>query len=680
MTSTLSQLVPIECVAGVDTDNTALTAKQYTWSKAIRFVRGIPEKIGGWVNFQFAGGATIVGTARSLYSASIAGRIRTVIGTDERLYDVFGSTLTNITPLEVTTIAIPNSIDTHYATLANNPVSTVNGSNTVTIADSEAALFEGGDTYILSGATAVGGISAGLLNASHIVRSVGVGTIQIRVASSATSSATGGGAAVVRTSGLLTFTDAAHGQEDGDRVKITDAADTGGILAADINLEFIIRNVTISTFDVMTDSFATSSVTAGGGAGVAYQEQIPPGELNESFGQGYGMGMYGAGLYGVSKISNTVRRFPRIWFFDRFGDIITMTPGNQGGLYQWDGDSSIAPTLITGAPSAINYQFVSDNILVTLGAGGIDNKVFASDNNDFTQWVASSTNQVFEDNIEGAGRLMSHVQVNSLNLLFTENQTYLFSYIGLPLVWSIELKEPNIGIIAPMARVSVNGAAYWMDDGNFYYWSGGNISVIPSNTGYQSTIHSWMYDDLNYSQKSKSFAWYNPQFNEVWFHSLSMNENEPDKIARLNILDFTWCPDYIQRTAAEYPNISLFNPRLMNEGLMYKHEQGYNDDTLPLDWQLQSNNRTLGRDFSNIDGIIPDSIQNEDISINITGRRFPQSTALTYDKTFDVSPTTERIPYTTNGGYWKYMWSGSALNQFWRMGTWQEYLQKAGKN
>jgi hypothetical protein len=680
MTSTAAQLVPIECVAGVDTNNTSLASKQYTWSRAIRFVRGIPEKIGGWLNFQFAGGEAILGAARSLYSASIAGRIRTVIGTNKRLYDVLGSTLTNITPLLTTTIAIPNSIATHYATLASNPITTINGSNTITIADSEAALFTGGDIYILSGASAVGGISAGLINATHIVRAVGTGTIQIRVASAATSNATGGGAAVVRTSSLLTFTHAAHGQIDGDRVKITGAAATGGILAADINLEFIIRNVAVNTFDIMTDSFATSSVSAAGGAATVYQKQIPEGQLDESLGQGYGMGMYGIGLYGVSKFSSNARFYPRIWFFDRFGDIITMTTGNQGGLYQWDGDSGVAPVLISGAPAAINYQFVSDNILVTFGAGGIDNKIFASDSNDFTEWTASSTNQVFEDNIEGAGRLMSHVQVNGLNLIFTENQTYVFSYIGLPLVWSIELKEPNIGIIAPMARCSVNGTAYWMDDSNFYEWSGGDVTVIPSNVGYQSSIHNWMFDDLNYSQKSKSFAWYNPQFNEVWFHSLSSDSNEPDKIARLNVLDNTWCPDYIPRTAAEYPNISLFNPRLMNEGLMYKHELGYNDDTLPLDFELESNSRTLGRDFSNVDGIIPDSTQNENITIAIEARRFPQSTATSYNQTFTITPTTERIPYTINGGYWTYAWAGSVLNQFWRMGMWQEYLQKAGKN
>lgn len=680
MTSTLSQLAPIQFAPGVDTDNTSLSATQCVWSRHIRFVRGLPQKLGGWVNFLFNNSALITGTARSIYSASIAGRIRTVVGTDQKLYDVLGGALTNVTPLDTDTIAIADSIATHYATLANNPISVTDTSNTVVVEDTEASLFQVGDLYTLSGATTTGGVPNTDLNNTHIVRAIGVNTIEIRVATAATSTTTGGGASVIRSSGLLTVTDASHEQEDGDRVKITSAADTGGILASQINLEFIIRNVTTNTFDVMTVGLASSSVSAGGGSATEYQQEIPPGELNESFGQGYGMGFYGTGLYGVPKFSTNVKKYPRIWFFDRFGDLITMTPGEQTGLYQWDGDSSEAPTLVSGAPTEINYQFVSDNIVVTFGAGGIENKIFSCDQNNLTQWVASSTNQVFEDNIEGAGRLMSHVQVNGINLIFTENQTYVFSYIGLPFVWSIELKEPNIGIIAPMARCSVNGTAYWMDDGNFYMWSGGNIDVIPSNISYQSTVHNWMYDDLNYSQKSKSFAWYNPKFNEVWFHSLSTNSNEPDKIARLNILDNTWVPDEISRTAAEYPNISLFNPRLMNVGNMYKHEFGYNDGTLPLDWKLVTNTRTFGRDFTNIDGIIPDSVQTGVVTLNIAGKRFPQSAPNTSFQTFDVTPTTERIPYTSNAAYWQYTFEGDELDQFWRMGTWQEYLQKGGKN
>lgn len=677
MTTKPSQLISIECLPGVEpvTDKTAFATKHFTFSDKIRFVDGIPQKIGGWVVSPFANDVTISGTSRSVFSTTINGRVYTMIGTNEKLYVQIGSVLTNITPLSTTTIPIANSLSTHYATLANNPISVVSGSNVVTVSDSEAALFKVGDTVTLSGATTTGGILNTALNAAHVIRSVGVGSYTFRVASNASSTTTGGGASVVRSSGLVTVTAAAHGQINGDRIKITLAANTGGILAADINLEFLIRNVTINTFDIMTGGTATSSVTSAGGGATLYQQEIPIGLINASFGQGYGMGKYGVGLYGVSKLSSAGQTYPRIWFFDRFANTIVMTPGNQTGLYQWSGGVSTAPALVSGAPTTINYTFVSDNIVVTLGYQ-VGNEIFASDQGAITQWTASSTNQVFQDDTEGASRFLSHVSVNGTNLLFTENQTYTFKYVGLPLIWDIQLLEPNIGIIAPMARVVVEGVAYWMDDNNFYKWEGGNIEVIPSNSTYQTTIYNYVFGNLNTAQKSKIFCWYNKQFNEIWWHYLSESSNEPDRIARFNVKEQTWVPDTINRTAAEYPIISLGNPRLINVGMLYKHEFGADDDTLPLEFTLKTNLRTTGKDTTTVVGIIPDSLQEGELDLTIHSQLWPQATATMKDDIFSISSDTTYIPYTVNGRFWDYEWVGAELGQTWQMGSWQEYVQK----
>ena len=51
----LTQLRPIEVVAGVqpDTDRTATSTQHYVASDKIRFVDGVPEKIGGFVPMTF---------------------------------------------------------------------------------------------------------------------------------------------------------------------------------------------------------------------------------------------------------------------------------------------------------------------------------------------------------------------------------------------------------------------------------------------------------------------------------------------------------------------------------------------------------------------------------------------------------------------------------------------------
>lgn len=680
MTTTIANLLPLECVIGTQppTDQTPLATQHYSFSQNIRYFEGKPQKIGGWNQQSFDNNASISGVVRSIFSTVFSNRTQTLIGSNEKLYNISGSVLTNITPLTVDTIAIANSLATHYATLAANPVSVTIGSSVVRVFDSEADKLQVGDTVTVSGATTTGGVPNTELNADHFIRLIGSGYYEFNVTTLATSTTTGGGASVVRSSGLITVTDAAHGQENGDRVKIIGAVDAGGIIAADINKEFILRNKTTNTFDVMTDGTASSSVTGAGGGATEYSQEIPIGNVNERYGQGYGMGLYGVGLYGTALLSDAGRSFPRIWFFDKYGDLIIANPGNQTGVYSWDGSTSEAPALVENAPTEVNYAFISDNILVTFGAGDIPNKIFSSDQGDITQWSASSLNAVYENNIQSAGRLVSHANVNGINVIFTEQRSYTMRFVGINSgVWSIKPLEP-IGIIAPMARVSVNGVVIWMGLNNFYMWRGGSVEILPSNSQEDSTLLNYVFDDLNFGQKSKIFAWYNSLFQEVWFHYPSSTSNEPDRVAVVNVKDFTWYPLQMGRTAAEYPEINLSVPRLATpSSLIYRHESGTDDVNSPLSWSLTFNKRYQQTKKSrNIMAFIPDSSQTGNITVNVQSWLYPQSQNAMYDQDYTITPTTERVSSTINGKIYQYNFSGSELGQTWQMGAWSEEVQE----
>lgn len=678
-----SQLIPIDTVPGVQpiTDWTALATPHYTFSDKVRFWRGIPQKIGGWVKFAFEFGATIMGAARTLYSAVIGNVAVTVIGTNSYVYALYGQELTNITPIDTTAIPIADSLDTDYGTLAANPISTQIGTGYLTIADTHADLYQINDNYTLAGATTTNGILNTAINAQHVIRSLDVNAVTILVSGTASSTGSGGGASVVRSTGLMTVNAVAHGQPNGDRTEILDAVDTGGILAVDINKEFIVRNSLTDSFGIMTAGTATSSVSAGGGGATTYQKQLEAGNADQSFGVGYGLGLYGAGLYGTSKSSVSGISYPRIWFMDRFGDRVLMTPGNQGAVYIWDGSLATAPSILTNAPTDVNYLFVSDNILVTFGHQNVSNQIFASDQGDATQWTASSTNQVFQDVIEGAARLISHVPVLGVNLIFTPSQTYRFSYIGLPNIWDIELLDNSVGIIAPMARVSVNNIAYWMGSNNFYRWSGANVEQIPSNSQDQCTMLKYVFGNINQGQISKCFAWYNDKFNEVWFHYPSASSNECDRLARLSIGDNVWSPDTMDRTCAEYPQTLFNNPRLISStDNLYTHELGNDDDVAPLAFTLRSNLRTSGKTTGLITGFVPDSVQTGAININLIGKQWPQVSATTYNKSFGIEDSGVRENIQIGGRYWQYTWSGAVLGQNWIMGAWQELVQKGPVN
>jgi hypothetical protein len=683
MSTSISEPRPIDILEGVEpsTDSTGFHTKHWTACDKIRFVNGRPRKIRGNTAITFDNSDTVTGLCRSIFSASVNGKVYTVLGTHQKLYSAIGTELINITPLKTATTTIANSLDNDYDTLGSNPATTVSGSKTVTITDTGAGVkYEAGDTYTLSGFSgAQNGIPDTELNAAHILRSVSTNSVTIAVpTTAATSSGATGGSSVVRATGLIQAAATAHGQANGDRVLIAAASATGGVTADQINIEHIVRNKGTNTFDFMTAGTATSSVSSGGGGSTTYQVEITDGAENEGFGQGYGAGKYGVGKYGTSKISSSNRVFPQIWFNDRFGEIILGTPGEQGGLYQWDGDTSTAPVLVTNAPAAMNYMFISNNIIVCLGTGDVENRIQTSDINGLTTWAATAENQVFQDDVEGAGRFISQVNVKGLNLLFTENQTWTFRYIGKPAVWEIKELDLSVGIIAPNARKEVNGIAFWMGSDNFYMWRGGNVEIIPSNSSMQSTMLNYVFDNLNYSQKSKIFVEYIERFKELRFHYPSSSSNECDRVVCVSLLSFAWWPDTIDRTAAEYPHTPLTLHRMVDSsGVLYNHETGYNNNGSAQTFTLSSPRRFSGKNTAQITGLIPDSVQTGNITVTLNTYRYPQSGTAIGTQAMTVTPTTEIIPAAKVGRIWEWAITGSTLAQNFIMGDWQDEIQKS---
>lgn len=682
MANPVSQLDYIEIPPGVTpiTDDTDFASQNYSSSVGIRFRNGRPEKKGGYQAFSFQSGQSILGVPRSEYTTEINGKFYNLIGTEKRLYALIGSTLTNITPLTTTTTSASNSLSTQYATLGSNPLAVVNGSNIVTVTDSEAARLKINDVVTMAGATTTGGITNTMINANQVVRSVDAvnGNWTFRASGNASSTTTGGGASVVRKTGLIRVT-IANTLLEGDRVGIAAAADTGGILAAAINLEFIIRNVTSAHFDVMTASTATSAVTAAGGGSTVFKSPIPAGSANESYGVGFGMGRFGVGLFGVSKTSSTAHIYPRIWYFDRFGDFIMLTAGNGTGLYEWAGDITAAPALTTNAPTAINYMFVSDNTIVTFGNGGTENRITCCDQGNRTVWSGTAQNQFFDGVQSGASRLISAIKLDGVNLIFSENQCYTMRQIGLPNVWEVK-KIADVGIISSMAGHEVNGIACWHGINNFYTWSGGAVTVMPSNVYPVSSILRYTFNNLNYGQKSKSFCWFNKQYQEMRFHYPSSGSNEPDSVAVVNMLDNSWWPDQENRVSAERPAVLLANPRLFDaDGVLWVHEQGSDDGENALPFSLGSSIRTLGKNETLLSAFIPDSIQTGgDIQITVDAFQWPNDTVMRTSQDYDAPIGEGRVNFGQQGRFWRYTISGEALGQTWRMGRWAEEKQKAG--
>jgi hypothetical protein len=160
---------------GVDRENTRYAAEGgwYETNK-VRFRRGMPQKIGGWVRLS---ASTFLGVCRSMLNwVTLQQQNLVSVGTNLKYYIERGGAYFDITPIRAT------------ATLTN-PFTTTLGSTTVLVADTAHGALEN-DFVTFSGASAVGGLT---LNGEFQINFVSDNSYNITSASAASSGATGGG-------------------------------------------------------------------------------------------------------------------------------------------------------------------------------------------------------------------------------------------------------------------------------------------------------------------------------------------------------------------------------------------------------------------------------------------------------------------------------------------------------
>lgn len=177
-------LTRVQFKPGVNRESTSFADEQGWFdSDLIRFRKGRPEKLGGWTKIS---ADTLTGTTRSLHAWITLGALKLMgVGTNVKFYIEQGTQYNDITPVRAT------------ATLGTNPITTVDTSGEITVTATQHGAAEG-DYVTFSGATAVGGLTTADLNKEHIITQVVSGnSYKLDTGGTATSSATGGGTAVI---------------------------------------------------------------------------------------------------------------------------------------------------------------------------------------------------------------------------------------------------------------------------------------------------------------------------------------------------------------------------------------------------------------------------------------------------------------------------------------------------
>jgi len=552
----------------------------------IRFRKGLPEKIGGW---QKITSNYVLGIARALHGWVNLGTTKFLgIGTTWKYYVESGNVFNDITPIRATTSAG----DVTFAKVANDDAT-------------------------------------------------------------------------------ITVSDTAHGAVQNDFVTFSGAASLGGNIVANVlNQEYQIATIvndnsyTIEAKDTDGDTvLANSSDSGNGGSSTVGAYQINVGLDDYVPGSGWGASSWGSGGFGSTSALSETNQL-RLWSHDNFGEDLIINP-RAGGVYYWDQSSglsvrAVALSSLSGAnlpPTKALQTLVSDidRHVICLGAdplndsgtartGSIDPMfVCWSDQENATEWEPTLSNTAGSFRLSAGSSIVGGLRARQETLVWTDMSLYSMTFIGSPYTFSTNLVNEGVGLIGPKASINAPNGVFWMDLKGFYFYNG-SVAALPSS------VHDYVFSDINLVQSYKVFGFLNKAFDEVGWFYCSGSSTEIDRYVLYNYVEQTWSIGQLARHSwldegvEDYPRATGTD----TYNYLYKHETGNDADGSPMDnVYIESSSLDIqeGDYFTFVNRIIPDirfTGSNSSAAMNIVlkKRNWPAESLSTASTTSVTSSTT----------------------------------------
>jgi hypothetical protein len=327
---------------GVNRENTRYTNEGgYYASEKVRFRQGTPEKIGGWIRLS---ANTFLGICRSLWNwVTIRGANLVGVGTDKKFYIEQTGVYFDITPITSSHI------------LSANPITTISGSNSVTIVDASYSPLTG-DFVIFSGLTTVNNVAiAGEYEVTSLATVTTTGSISGYTLT--VTAFSGGNLAVGH---VLSGT----GVTGGTKI-VAFVTGTGGTGTYTVSASQTVASTTItatpvaSSFQITASTVANAAGSGGGSVGyAAYLLHIGAGISTSA--AGWGANSWSSGNWGGVGYDATATL--NIWSQFNFGENLVLGP-KLGGLYYWN--ATTAPSLVDPTQISITNASPAVFTLVT---------------------------------------------------------------------------------------------------------------------------------------------------------------------------------------------------------------------------------------------------------------------------------------------------------------------------
>ncbi len=191
-----------------------------------------------------------------------------------------------------------------------------------------------------------------------------------------------------------------------------------------------------------------------------------------------------------------------------------------------------------------------------------------SDQENPYQWVPDVTNQAGEFRLSNGSTIVTSINTRQEILIWTDSALYTMQYLGPPYVYKFDILMDNISIISPNSAITINNVTYWMGDGKFYQYSG-RVETLPcslrqyifndinkdqsyqifagGNEGYNEVW--WFYCSTNSNVVDK-YVIYN-YLDKVWYYGTMSRTAWLDS----GIRQFPMAADYNERVLYHESNV-----------------------------------------------------------------------------------------------------------------------------
>tara|TARA_Y100000004_G_scaffold177163_1_gene218478 strand:- start:199 stop:2085 length:1887 start_codon:yes stop_codon:yes gene_type:complete len=403
---------------GINKDTTAYT-NEGGWfdGNLVRFRKGLPEKIGGWVKRT---SNTFISKARALIGWTALNGIKYVgIGATQKYYVLEGDNYYDITPIRKSST---NSIT----------FSATNGSSTITATDSNHGAVQN-DFVTFSEAVSLGGnITAAVLNQEYQIVSV-------------------------PTSNTYTFV-----AKDTDGNTVTANASDSGNGGSAVDGAYQI-NVGLDVFVPSSgwgiDTWGAGTFGSASALSVTNQLRL---YSHDNFGEDLVFNVRNGGIYYWDASSGTSTR--GVALSDLANSNLAPTVAAQ--VLVSDIDRHV---ICLGADpiEGESRSGVQDPMLIAF-----------SDQEDVTQWEPLSTNTAGSLRVSAGSAIIGGIRARQETLIWTDTALYSLQFIGQPFTFGLNLVNEGVGMVGPNAAVNSPKGVFWMDKKGFYAYTG-QVQTLP---------------------------------------------------------------------------------------------------------------------------------------------------------------------------------------------------------